>query len=91
MESIKRIYANGININYSVYDFIIDFNLIDPNGNEPTDCCKIFLSPQHAKAFSMILDNNIKLYEKNIGEIFLPPNVIDALQPQQNNSKDEVV
>ena len=36
---------------------------------------RIIMSPQHAKAFSIILQRNVQQWEQQFGEIQLPPEI----------------
>lgn len=77
----KFYYANAVNMAISLYD--VTFVLrnqspqIDPEGNlmvlnnkqviDVSEEIVIRMSPQHAKAFAILLVKNIAEYEKNFG------------------------
>jgi hypothetical protein len=77
----KRIYANQVSIDTSVFDFIFSFGSLMPKKEDDgkaiipyeLDQALIFMSPQHAKAFSKILEEQLKHYENTFGEINLDP------------------
>ena len=66
-------YTNAASINASIYDF--EFFLFNQSivGSENKilrkELCKIFMSPQHAKAFHSLLSEYIKIYEEKFGNI----------------------
>ena len=74
----KSIYSNALMINVSPYDISIQFNTMDPaNPADTGDSIRVFLSPQHAKLFSLLLEKNIKTFEDfSGGEIKLPEDLI---------------
>lgn len=77
----KSIYSNALMINVSPYDISILFSTVDPlTPGEAVDNVRVYLSPQHAKIFSLILEKNIKAFEEfSGGEIIISQEVIDKL------------
>ncbi|MEA4913076.1 MAG: DUF3467 domain-containing protein [Petrimonas sp.] len=77
----KSIYSNALMINVSPYDISILFSTVDPlTPGEPADNVRVYLSPQHAKIFSLMLEKNIKVFEEfSGGEIILSQEVISKL------------
>lgn len=72
-------YANSIQVNVSVWDFLLTFGRLQqqtPEVVEVTNFQNIYLSPQQAKALMMILTQNIQNYEKAFGEIKLDPQMV---------------
>ncbi len=69
-------YSNIAAIRHSREEFIFDFAFLFPDA--PPDApqgklvARIILSPPHAKRFLMALEENIKKYEKEFGNIPLP-------------------
>lgn len=62
------VYCNSINISISIHD--ISFTLNERWGQEENKYLgKIFMSPQHAKALSRVLTENINKYEELFGVI----------------------
>lgn len=61
------VYANGMNITFGPFDFVISFTKSTSSGNE--DLGEITMSPEHLKVFATILEENVKNYENLFGEI----------------------
>lgn len=78
MESINA-YANRVEVNSSVYDLLLTFYQSLPIKNEKGEiiseenCTKvnIAMSPQHAKALMIALNQQINWYEGEFGVIKL--------------------
>ena len=80
-EEILRFYSNSVKLTSSVYDFQISFyqksisdEQIAKNNKEKYQdklLTEITMSPSHAKAVSVILQDAIKKYEENFAEIKL--------------------
>ena len=75
-------YSNGAQIVISVWDFNFEFYHVVPipseqEGEPPTlsrsVVQRVVMSPQHAKAFSEILGQNVAAWEQQYGEIQPPP------------------
>lgn len=80
-------YANSIQVNVSVWDFLLTFGRLQqqtPEMVEVTNFQNIYLSPQQAKALMMILTQNVQNYEKAFGEIKLDPQMVPAQQGPVN-------
>lgn len=77
----NSIYANRVEVDTSVYDFVFTFYQTVPAKNEDGKIeteervkkCQIIMSPQHAKAFLNVLLGQINWYEQNYGKINLEP------------------
>jgi chromosome condensin MukBEF MukE localization factor len=83
MADVKYIYCNGVGMKVSLYDFSLRFNMNDAETNTLIDSVNVFLSPQHAKAFLMVLDKNIKQYEEAFNvEIKLPEGLFDLKEKE---------
>ena len=82
-EEIIRFYSNSAKLSSNVFDFQISFcqkslsdeQMAKANKEEYHEkiLTEITMSPSHAKAVLNILQDAIKLYEKNFGEIKLKP------------------
>lgn len=68
----KSMYVNSIDLGFGLFDFTFKFKKANPNG-EISDEMDIFMSPQHAKSFAMLLSQSIIEYEKVFGELNLNP------------------
>jgi flagellar protein FlaG len=80
-------YANSIQVNVSVWDFLLTFGRLQqqtPELVEVMNFQNIYLSPQQAKALMMILQQNVQNYEKAFGEIKLDPQMVPQQQNQVN-------
>lgn len=70
-DNVSNFYSNKLEIEVGLYDFRFGFTQI--NGNlENNERINIIMSPQHAKAITNLLNDVIKKYEKDFGEINLP-------------------
>lgn len=65
----QGIYSNLAIINHSQSEFVVDFVNIMPGAPKSKVKSRIILTPQHAKRFLKALNDNIKRFEKNHGEI----------------------
>lgn len=69
-------YANSVQVRISVWDFFLSFGRALPS-ETPTLVLQnfqgVYLSPQQAKALSIVLQQNVANYEKAFGEIKLDP------------------
>ena len=72
----RESYANSVQIRMSVWDFFLAFGRALPADGPGIDLSNfqgIYLSPQQAKALSMMLAQNVHNYEQTFGEIKLDP------------------
>ena len=76
MES-KQMYCNKASIASSAYDF--QMTLDNATGEDVVERMIIKMSPQHAKAFSLVLSSVVSQYEVALGNINLESN-----EPLQN-------
>ena len=68
----RTFYANFAGFKVGLYDFIIDFGRNDFSGGVIEESViRVYLSPQHAKSFYMILGKQIQRYEERFGQIIL--------------------
>jgi len=70
-EELQGRYANMAMIAHSVNDFFIDMILNAPNMPQARVQSRIIMAPQHAKELMLALQENIRRYESNFGEIKL--------------------
>jgi hypothetical protein len=71
-------YANSARITVSLWDFSFLFGEMEESGPEllkVSEKLKVTMSPQHAKVFHKVLEQNIRKYEEKFGEIKLPPGI----------------
>lgn len=66
-EVLKGAYANMAQVAHTPEEFVIDFmNLFPPSGIVTS---RVIVSPQHMKRIVAALQDNIKRYEEQFGEI----------------------
>ncbi|TSA51299.1 MAG: DUF3467 domain-containing protein [Sphingobacteriales bacterium] len=68
-EIAEGIYSNLAIITHSNQEFILDFIKMMPGIPKAKVKARIVLTPQHAKRFMKALNENIKKYESQNGEI----------------------
>lgn len=68
-EQAEGIYANLAIINHSAAEFVIDFSRLLPGIPRAKVYSRIVMTPQHAKSLLLALEDNIKKYETQHGEI----------------------
>ena len=67
----EGMYSNLVLITHSPAEFIFDFARVLPGRAKAKVYARIIKAPQHAKSFLMALQDNIKKYEEQYGEIKL--------------------
>jgi hypothetical protein len=67
----EGIYSNLVLITHSPAEFILDFARVLPGKQKARVYARIIKAPQHAKSFLLALQDNIKKYEEQYGEIKL--------------------
>ena len=65
-------YCNRAIITHSASEFILDFGAMLPGISKLRVKNRIVLTPEHAKRLSMALEDNIKKYENQYGQIRVP-------------------
>jgi hypothetical protein len=71
-------YANSVQIRMSVWDFHLAFGTLQSQADnriEVKNFQGVYLSPQQAKALTLMLQQNLANYEQAFGEIKLDPNM----------------
>lgn len=68
----EGVYSNFCMITHSPSEFILDFGRILPGLPSAKIYSRIVATPQHAKQFMKILQQNIENFEEKHGEISLP-------------------
>lgn len=74
-------YANSVQVRMSVWDFFLVFGTAVPGSGTAIDLLNfqgIYLSPQQAKALSLMLEQNLINYEQTFGEIKLDPKLAQS-------------
>jgi hypothetical protein len=76
-DKFVSIYSNSANLEVTPWDFKIVFGALvkSEGGKLPRieNRVEVVMSPQHAKALLGIFTTNVQEYEKQMGEIKLPP------------------
>lgn len=65
----EGIYANMVMIVHSATEIILDFARIMPGAPKTKVQARIIMTPAHAKLLHKTLENNLKKFEKQFGEI----------------------
>jgi len=68
-EEAEGIYSNLVLISHSPAEFVMDFTRILPGKPKAKVYSRIIMAPQHAKSLLNALQENIKKYEEQFGEI----------------------
>ena len=74
-------YANSVQVRMSVWDFFLVFGTAMPSDGTGIDLLNfqgIYLSPQQAKALTLMLQQNLSNYEQTFGEIKLDPQIAQS-------------
>lgn len=69
----KGIYANLAMISHSQSEFLLDFLFLTPQQPKTKVLTRIISSPGHTKRLLMALQDNVKRYEEQFGEIKVLP------------------
>jgi len=65
----EGIYSNLVLISHSPAEFILDFTRLVPGKPKAKVYSRIIMAPQHAKSLLRALEDNIKKYETQFGEV----------------------
>jgi hypothetical protein len=66
-EVLKGVYANMVQISHTPEEFIMDFmNIVPPTGIVTS---RVFVSPAHMKRIVAALQDNLKRYEAQFGNV----------------------
>ena len=68
-EEGEGIYSNLVLISHSPAEFVFDFTRILPGKPKAKVYSRIIMAPQHAKSLLGALQENLKKYEDQFGEI----------------------
>jgi hypothetical protein len=69
----EGVYSNFVIITHSASEFVLDFARMLPGAQKAKVFSRIVMTPQHAKALMGTLEQNLKRYEADHGEIKLVP------------------
>ena len=82
-DKIEAKYSDQAMISHNPFGFTIDFAQQIPQMNMIKILSRIAMSPGHAKAFSEVLSENIKTFEKNYGNIELTKQMKEEVSSQK--------
>jgi len=68
-EQSEGIYANGVGINHTPSEFILDFVRFLPGAQKAKVFARVIMTPQNASILMNALQDNIKKYEDRFGKI----------------------
>lgn len=68
-EMAEGVYANLAMIAHSNSEFVLDFIRLMPGVPKAKVKSRVILTPEHAQRLLLALQDNIKKYEQNFGEI----------------------
>ncbi len=71
-EVADGIYSNMAIISHSTSEFVLDFIRMAPGVPKAKVKSRIILTPEHAKRLLLSLQDNVRKYETNFGEINIP-------------------
>lgn len=77
---LEAVYANIAFISHTPAEIVIDFAQVLPRMPKGNVKARIIMSPMHAKMLQAALAQQIKNYERQFGEIPLPPSMSLANQ-----------
>jgi hypothetical protein len=64
-------YINMVVVNHNDSEFVIDCIYVQPQAPKAQVQSRLITSPRHAKRLLLALQNNVRSYEENFGEIDL--------------------
>ncbi len=77
----EGIYSNLALISHTSAEFVFDFTRVLPGAPKTKVYSRIIMTPQHAKSFLKALEENVKKYESQYGEIDKIPESARMNQP----------
>lgn len=83
-EEMLGTYANLAIISHSPSEFVIDFARLMPGVESAKVIRRLIMTPDHTKRLLRALQDNVRRYEQEFGEIELPEN--DGRIPNNFNS-----
>ena len=68
-EQAEGVYANGVGINHTPSEFILDFLRFLPGAQKAKVFSRIIMTPQNAQILRNALEKNLRKYEERFGKI----------------------
>ena len=87
MDEVLDIYVNSVQVNASLYEFLLTCSLITPRKDGERlsqERVRIRTSPQHAKAMSILLSKHLGKFEELFSPIELPATLIEYLMRDEH-------
>jgi hypothetical protein len=85
---IPDLYANSTEISISIYDVQIDFGIRSSTEETSKTVAIVRMSPQHALAMARLLLKNLREYERQVGKINLPRDLLEKLEVGEGSSDE---
>lgn len=85
----EGVYANLAVIAHSTSEFVFDFVRVMPGVAKAQVKSRIVMTPEHAKRLMFALQDNIRKYESQFGEIRMPEQRGGGFMPPLSGSKGE--
>jgi hypothetical protein len=87
-------YVNAVKVIPGVYEIFFTFGLQNPESKSRNELFRLRMSPQHAKAMSILLNNALEAYENAVDqEIRLPEPLLESLigveESEETNESEE--
>jgi len=67
------IYSNLCLVNHSDSEFVMDFVFVQPGRAKTKVASRIILSPKNAKRVMLLLEQQVKAFEQQFGELKITP------------------
>lgn len=87
-DEFRELYVNAIRVDINTYDFAVTLGILQPGTNEVAQHTRIYLSPQQAKSLELLMSKFVRLYEQNVGPIFLPSNLETRLREGSSDEQE---
>lgn len=68
-QDLKGVYSNMMQVSHTQEEFILDFFSLNPTAPIGVLAARVILNPGHFKRMIAALEDNVKRYEKNFGNI----------------------
>jgi hypothetical protein len=85
VENISSVYANSARLNISLWDFKFSFGEVEEISSDTmkvSEKVRVLMSPQHAKVFLQVFQQNLKRYEDKFGEIKVPAGIVEDTETE---------
>ena len=83
-----EVYTNSVRLSANIYEFVFQLGLTTP-GEETRELLRVRMSPQHAMALHHLLEANLRAYEDQFAEVFLPDDLVRQLADYEQAGKTD--